>query len=69
MQGPWEEIMPKLLNLPLNFSKQEGYVVRNSFRFMYESFHKNVAKYVRSSHVQTSDHWMNQQLVPNRLKK
>jgi len=47
---------------------QEGYVVRNTEGFSYDCFSQNVAKFVRKGHVQTDEHWMNQQLVPNRLK-
>ena len=50
--------------LPTDF---EGYVIRNAGSFSYESFQDNVAKFVRANHVQTDRHWMNSELVPNRL--
>jgi hypothetical protein len=35
----------------------EGVVVRNANKFHYNSFSKNVVKYVRKGHVQTDEHW------------
>ncbi|MCK9155080.1 MAG: RNA ligase family protein [Paludibacteraceae bacterium] len=35
----------------------EGFVVRNTTGFGYNDFWKNVAKFVRSNHVQTDEHW------------
>jgi len=46
----------------------EGYVIRNAASYQYESFAKNVAKYVRKNHVQTNEHWLNQPIVPNKVK-
>lgn len=46
---------------------QEGYVVRNSGSFHWDEFQSNCGKCVRKDHVQTSDHWLNQALVPNEL--
>ena len=47
----------------------EGYVIRNYSGFDEEYFDQNVAKYVRQNHVQTSEHWLNQPVVPNKCKK
>tara|TARA_Y100000310_G_C20667207_1_gene808236 strand:+ start:161 stop:832 length:672 start_codon:yes stop_codon:yes gene_type:complete len=47
---------------------QEGYVVRNMDLFHYDDFQGNVAKYVRPSHVQTSEFWLHQKIIPNQLK-
>lgn len=52
----------------LCLDKQEGFVIRVSNSFQYEDFNKNVAKWVRKGHVQTSEHWMNQEIVKNNLK-
>jgi len=38
-------------------SISEGFVVRNAQSFKYENFEKNIAKFVRKDHVQTSDSW------------
>jgi ATP-dependent RNA circularization protein (DNA/RNA ligase family) len=55
-------------NIKINTEKQEGYVVRLTNGFHYDDFGKSVAKYVRTGHVQSGDHWMHQQLIPNKLK-
>jgi hypothetical protein len=47
---------------------QEGYVVRVARNFRFAEFSRVVAKYVRKGHVQTSEFWMNQPVVPNLLK-
>ena len=46
----------------------EGYVVRLQSAFQYNDFAKSVAKYVRSNHVQTDEHWMHSKVIPNVLK-
>lgn len=45
----------------------EGYVVRVSDSFSYDNFNKNVAKFVRKNHVQTDEHWMYKDVIPNDL--
>jgi hypothetical protein len=47
----------------------EGYVIRTVNSFKYDDFSKSVAKYVRKNHVQTDEHWMNSEVVPNILKE
>lgn len=49
--------------------KHEGYVVRVFDEFKYEDFGRSVAKYVRKNHVQTDDHWMHKEVIPNKLWK
>jgi len=68
MRGSWTDILPKLKELQLDLDKQEGYVVRTVNPFTYDSFHKNVAKFVRKGHVQTDKHWMYQKIIPNKLR-
>lgn len=53
----------------LDYSKQEGYAVRVAKSFKYEDFSKFVGKNVREGHVKTSEHWMFQKIVPNKLRK
>jgi hypothetical protein len=65
--GNWD--IEKIKSIEIDTLKQEGYVVRNVNKFHYSEFNKNVAKYVRAKHVQTSDHWMSQKIVTNGLKK
>jgi hypothetical protein len=49
--------------------REEGYVVRLAREFHYDNFSVSCAKTVFSkNHVQTSEHWMNQEMVPNELK-
>ena len=55
-------------NFELDFSKQEGYVVRLTKSFHYDDFEKSVMKMVKKGHVQTDSHWMFQKVVPNKLK-
>lgn len=58
----------KNIAVNLNAETQEGFVVRNANSFSYEDFQRNIVKYVRKGHVQTEDHWMTQQIVPNILE-
>jgi hypothetical protein len=52
----------------LDVNKTEGYVIRNVDSFHYDDFEENVGKWVRAKHVTTDEHWMFQQIVPNKLK-
>lgn len=45
----------------------EGYVIRLACGFKFEDFKDSTAKMVRKGHVQTDDHWMHSQVVPNEL--
>jgi hypothetical protein len=47
----------------------EGYVVRLSSDFRYESFAMSTAKFVRKGHVTTDEHWMSKPVVSNGLEK
>ena len=48
---------------------QEGIVVRNVESFNACDFNKNIAKFVRANHVQTDEHWTQQTIIPNGLRK
>ena len=52
----------------LDTSKQEGIVIRTAHGFMYNDFDVAVGKWVRENHVTTNEHWLNQPVVPNKLK-
>ena len=65
-QGIWHE--QKIRALKFDAQTCEGYVVRTVEGFAYSEFAQRVAKWVRQDHVQTDEHWMNQPVVPNRLK-
>lgn len=54
-------------NIILDLNKVEGYVVRKTCSFHYNDFSTNVAKFVRENHIQSSEHWMHQIVVPNQL--
>ncbi|PRQ03358.1 RNA ligase [Enhygromyxa salina] len=56
-------------DLRLDLAKTEGYVVRRASGFAYAEFGQHVAKWVRSNHVQTDQHWMSQAVVPNKLAR
>lgn len=47
---------------------QEGYVCRVVDCFHYDDYSKCVAKYVRKSHVKSSDNWMWDVVIPNKLR-
>lgn len=55
---------PSSLGSPIS----EGYVVRLADSFPIEDFHTSVAKFVRQNHVQTSDSWKSDTVVPNKLR-
>ena len=52
----------------VDITRQEGFVVRLYESFAFEDFKTSVAKWVRPKHVQTDDHWMAGEIVPNGLK-
>jgi hypothetical protein len=64
-QGAWNESVLRAINLDL--TKQEGYVVRTEEGFRYQAFQRHVAKWVRKGHVQTDQHWMHAEVIPNGL--
>ncbi len=51
-----------------NQQHTEGYVVRLASAFSYKAFRVSVAKFVRHNHVQTSQHWVQQQTERNLLQ-
>jgi hypothetical protein len=56
-----------LKKLSINKDKQEGYVVRHKGSFRYDEFKNRVAKFVRSNHVKTDEHWMHSKVEKNLL--
>lgn len=65
-RGLWDE--QAIQSLSIDTSTTEGYVVRPTQGFPYSEFGQRVAKWVRANHVQTSEHWMHQAVVPNGLR-
>ena len=64
-RGEFEESV--LRNLEIDTLRQEGYVIRIEDRFPFEDFSHSLAKWVREGHVQTDQHWMFAEIVPNEL--
>ncbi len=65
-RGQWDEKVVR--GLGIDEARQEGYVVRVVREFAYHEFGRCAAKYVRPRHVQTDEHWMFAEVVPNGLK-
>ncbi len=47
----------------------EGFVVRTAGSFDRDEFGTHLAKWVRPRHVQTDQHWMTAEVVPNQLER
>lgn len=68
-RGLWDEQLLRGLHKPIrNNRSSEGYVVRVARSFQFSEFRKVVGKYVRAGHVQSSQNWRNQVIIPNSLK-
>ena len=46
----------------------EGYVIRLADRIAYKDYRISCAKFVRKNHVQTSENWITQPVVPNKIE-
>ncbi len=68
-RGPWDETnIRKLFTGESQCGgAQEGYVVRLARSFRWEE--SAIAKFVRTNHVQTDDHWMHKAVIPNGLSQ
>lgn len=66
-RGVYDEQIVRDLIPQLNTSTQEGFVCRLAGEIRYEDFKSSFAKYVREKHVQTDEHWMHSEIVPNGL--
>jgi hypothetical protein len=62
IQALWEAHTPSY-----GAAQSEGYVVRATKSFGFDSFKSHTGKYVRKGHVQTTSHWMHQIITPNEL--
>jgi len=63
-----EKVIKNLYTGKSKYGKSgEGFVIRLAGKFRYEDFSKSVAKFVRENHVQTDEHWMNKEIVKNRI--
>jgi hypothetical protein len=61
----WDE--KSISKLAVNTAISEGYVIRATNQFSYETFEQHMAKWVREAHITTDQNWMHQEIVPNRL--
>jgi hypothetical protein len=68
-RGPFKKDLFEELAASLNKSKQEGFVVRVAGAFREADMQIYMGKYVRAEHVQSETHWMQADLIPNRLAK
>ena len=66
-RGEWDESIAREITAELDVESQEGVVVRLADRFHYDDFGTSLAKWVRKGHVQTDQHWMFAEIVPNGL--
>lgn len=66
-KGLWDQKHIHYLIACLDISEQEGLVVRRSDSISIKDWPKRVGKWVRRFHVQTSEHWMRQAIIPNKL--
>lgn len=65
-QGMWDEKL--IRDIEIDESREEGYVVRTCEGFVFAEFREHLAKWVRPNHVQTDQHWMHAEIVPNKLE-
>lgn len=62
------EIVMKIAH-SINFTENEGFVIRAQKEFHYDDYSRNVLKFVRENHVQTDEHWFHKQLIKNEIKQ
>lgn len=67
-KGPYDELAIKSV-IPMLTENDEGFVVRVTDTIKISEWSKKVAKYVRSNHIQTDQHWMNSKIIKNKLGK
>lgn len=68
-RGVWDITAMRNIHKGLDLDRNEGFVVTTAEGFHFSEYHRKVAKWVRSGHVQTNKHWMHgQPVVPNKLK-
>jgi len=67
-RGQWNrEIIHNAYEQFESFDEKEGYVVRVVGEISYKDFRHSFGKFVRKNHVQTSQFWMTQPVVPNEV--
>lgn len=66
-KGSYDDLVLKSIISTLK-DGDEGFVMRTTDTITFSDWPKKVAKYVRSNHVQTDVHWMNNKIEMNILK-
>lgn len=66
-RGPFSAPLVAELVSQMDFSCQEGFVVRSASSFSEAAMATHVGKYVRADHVQSEIHWMQAEIVKNGL--
>ena len=64
-RGEFDETM--LQEMEIDTVSCEGYVIRLADPFSFDDFSTSLAKWVRTGHVQTDQHWMFAEIIPNEL--
>lgn len=59
----------KKLNNIMDFTKQEGYVIRTMSQYAENQMQTHIGKFVRKNHIQTTTHWMFSKIIKNKLKE
>ena len=67
-RGQFDEEVLKKLAKNLDPFSTEGFVVRVVDEIPFDEFDLLCAKWVRKGHVQTDEHWMTREVIPNRLR-
>jgi hypothetical protein len=65
--GIWDEALFRQMAKEQDPAKVEGYVVRVADAIPYGKWFLPAGKYVRSKHVNTTQHWMTAEIVPNEM--
>jgi hypothetical protein len=65
---PGPEGLERLWRSAREAGSSEGFVVRVARSFRRDEFGTHLAKWVRPAHVQTDQHWMSSEVIPNRLR-
>lgn len=68
-RGPYMSGLFESIAAGLDLARQEGFVVRAASAFPTADMPRRLGKYVRAGHVQDDRHWMQAEMVPNRLLK
>jgi hypothetical protein len=65
--GVWDEELFRKIAKEQDPEKVEGYVVRVADEIEYDRWFMPAGKYVRAKHVNTTQHWMTAEIVPNEM--